>query len=97
MTPSDSEKYLERKLVDLTRKAGGWCIKIPADWNAGLPDRVCLFPQGRVIFVELKSRGKKPREIQKVMHRKLRTLGFRVEVVDSLDKLKDLFKDDESE
>ena len=36
-------------------------MKLPAIHNAGLPDRLCLFPGGEVVFVELKAFGKKPR------------------------------------
>jgi hypothetical protein len=30
-------------------------LKLPAIHNAGLPDRLCLFPGGEVVFVELKA------------------------------------------
>lgn len=58
-------------------------MKLPAIHNAGLPDRLCLFPGGEVVFVELKAFGKKPRKIQVLMHQKLKAMGFRVEVIDT--------------
>ena len=58
-------------------------MKLPAIYNAGLPDRLCLFPGGKVVFVELKAFGKKPRRIQILMHRNLKAMGFRVEVIDT--------------
>lgn len=58
-------------------------MKLPAVFESGIPDRLCLFPRGRVVFVELKAPGKKPRKLQEVMHSRLRALGFRVEVIDS--------------
>lgn len=80
----DSEKLVERKLVELTKAKGGECIKLLSQQLIGLPDRMCLFPNGLVVFVELKTTGEKPRKIQLVRHRRLRALGFRVEVIDSV-------------
>lgn len=77
------ESSIEKRLVTEVERVGGWCLKLPAIHNAGLPDRLCLFPGGEVVFVELKAFGKKPRKIQILMHQKLKALGFRVEVIDT--------------
>lgn len=77
------ENSIEKRLVTEVERVGGWCLKLPAIHNAGLPDRLCLFPGGEVVFVELKAFGKKPRKIQILMHQKLKALGFRVEVIDT--------------
>lgn len=78
-----SESSIEKRLVTEVERVGGWCLKLPAIHNAGLPDRLCLFPGGEVVFVELKAFGKKPRKIQILMHQKLKAMGFRVEVIDT--------------
>lgn len=80
----DSEKAIERKLVELVKQNGGMCIKLLCDQLIGLPDRMCLFPGGRIVFVELKTTGKKPRRIQAYIHKKLKALGFRVEIIDTI-------------
>lgn len=80
----DSEKLIERKLVENVKANNGMCIKLLCDQLIGLPDRMCLFPGSKIIFVELKTTGKKPRRIQAYIHNKLRDLGFRVEVIDSV-------------
>lgn len=77
------ESSIEKRLVTEVERVGGWCLKLPAIHNAGLPDRLCLFPGGEVVFVELKAFGKKPRKIQILMHQKLKALGFRVEAIDT--------------
>ena len=46
--------------------------------------------RGTVVFVELKSTGEKPRKIQLAVHKKLRELGFRVEVIDTLKDVESL-------
>lgn len=89
----EREKNIERKLRDMTKDAGGMCLKMVIIHTMGLPDRVCLFPRGRVLFVETKSTGDVPRKIQNYMHAKLRSLGFRVEVIDNSKKLKEVINE----
>ena len=81
----DSEKVVERKLVEAVKANGGMCIKLLCDQLTGLPDRMCLFPNHKIVFVELKTTGRKPKRIQLFIHDKLRALGFRVEVIDSIE------------
>lgn len=97
MNKIDNEKSVERKLVELTKLSGGLCIKLLTYQFTGLPDRMCLFPGGIIIFVELKTTGEKPRKIQLVVHRMLRNLGFRVEVIDTIKGVEDLIKEIENE
>lgn len=85
-----SEKLIERKLVEMVKAKDGICIKLLSDYIIGLPDRLCLFPDKKVIFVELKTTGMKPRKSQIYVHNKLRKLGFRVEVVDTIEKIYNL-------
>lgn len=81
----ESEKLVERKLVELTKINNGMCIKLLCNHILGLPDRLCLFPGGKLAFIELKTTGEKPKRIQIFMHKKLRALGFRVEVIDTVE------------
>lgn len=90
MKSLESEKVIERKLVERVKKAGGLCIKLLTSQYIGLPDRLCLFPNGKIVFVELKSTGQKPRKIQVFVHNKLRDLGFQVEVIDSIEGVENL-------
>lgn len=88
----ESEKIIERKLVEQVKLNEGLCIKLLCDQFIGLPDRLCLLPNGKLVFVELKTTGKKPRRIQTVVHNKLRKLGFRVEVIDTTAKVIELIE-----
>ena len=83
----DSEKLIERKLVDAVKAKGGICVKFYSAYQRGVPDRIVLMPQGRVYFVELKSTGKKPTKLQELFIGKLRSLGFIVEVIDTIERL----------
>jgi len=73
------EKYLIRK----SEAVGWWCVKFPPIFFAGFPDRLILGAGALIIFVELKAPSKKPRKLQASIHKKLRAMGFRVEVIDS--------------
>lgn len=83
----DSEKLIEKTLAAEVKKLGGWSLKLLCTYVTGLPDRLVLLPGGIIFFVEVKSTGKKPTTIQLLIHERLRRLGFRVEVVDSLKQL----------
>ena len=85
-----SEKLIERRLREEVKKRGGLCIKLLAGSHVGLPDRLVLLPEGRVLFVETKSTGDKPRKVQVYMHRKLRALGFGVFVVDRVEQINEI-------
>lgn len=88
----DSEKVVEHKLVEAVKANGGMCIKLLCDQLIGLPDRMCLFPGHKIVFVELKTTGRKPKRIQVFMHNKLKALGFRVEVIDTVKGVSDFIK-----
>ena len=90
--PIESEKVLEPKLVKAVKAEGGWAIKLLATFVTGIPDRMCLFPGGRIVFVEMKTTGQKPRKIQRYVHRKLVRLGFIVLVIDSTPGIENLIQ-----
>lgn len=48
------ESALELRLRKIVLLAGGRCIKLPAFWYRGIPDRLVLLPRGRVFFIEMK-------------------------------------------
>ena len=76
------EKTTERKLTVAVKKAGGIAVKFVSPSFDGMPDRLVLLPDGLIAFVELKAPGKRPRPLQKARHRLLRSLGFKVYVID---------------
>lgn len=81
------EKQIEQKLVQAVRKSGGMCLKFVSQNFDGMPDRVILFPGGKIAFAELKAPGKKPRPLQIARHKALMGLGFRVYVIDSVEPI----------
>lgn len=76
------EKTIEQKFVAAVKAAGGLTLKFTSLGFDGVPDRIVLFPGGKMAFVEVKAPGEKPRPLQLARHRLLRRLGFRVYVLD---------------
>jgi len=71
------EKEIEKKLVEIVKKHGGLCLKWVCPGWAGVPDRILIFPGGRVIFAELKRpKGSKVEALQNWWRKRLSGLGF---------------------
>lgn len=84
------EKEIERKLKVLVEgKLGGRCLKFVCPGWRGVPDRILLFPGGRVQFAELKRpKGGKVEPLQTWWKRKLEGLGFKVWHIYTLEDIK---------
>ena len=81
------EREIERQFALAVQKRGGICPKFVAPGFDGMPDRLALLPDGKLAFVELKAPEQKPRQLQIARHRLLRKLGFKVYVLDDIDKI----------
>ena len=81
------EKDIEKYLRDEIKKVGGIAYKFVSPGNAGVPDRLVLLPDGLMFFIELKAPGKKTRPIQDRQAGRIRRLGFKVEILDSKNKV----------
>lgn len=90
-TEASVEKHLRLRVKAL----GGLCIKLPAIWYAGIPDRLVLLPGARVLFIELKRPvGGKMEPLQPWWLRKLAALGFSVHVCNTKEKADELLESD---
>lgn len=81
------ESAIERRLVTEAVKRGGFAPKFVSPGLNGMPDRLLLFPGGRLAFVEVKAPGKKPRPLQRRRIEQLTALGFRVFVLDRIEQI----------
>ena len=82
-----NEEYIERKLVEAVERAGGVAPKFVSPGVNGVPDRIVLFPSGRMAFVELKSPGKMMRPLQIRRKKQLESLGFKVYCIDEVSQI----------
>lgn len=83
------EQHIEAVLKARIEALGGLCWKLVCPGTTGVPDRICMVG-GRVVFVEVKAPGEKPRPIQNLRIQQLRNLGFHVTVLDSLDGIEEV-------
>ncbi len=79
----ESEKITELYLKQQVKKAGGMAYKWVSPQVRGTPDQICLFPNGFVVFVEVKSEKGILQAHQTRFHNHLKTLGYIVYVVKS--------------
>lgn len=90
-----TEKQVEARLTKGMKLAGGKSYKWVSPGNVGVPDRICIFQNGVVVFVELKAPGKKPTPLQEHRHKEIKWLGCKVCILASyeeVDNFLDLFK-----
>lgn len=88
-----SEKAIEAYLVRRCKESGLLCLKYSNANTTGYPDRVVCLPHCNVVWVELKSKGKKPAKLQEIRHQELRELGHQVFVIDSKEGVDKLISD----
>lgn len=82
------ESQIERVFKTEVEKRGAKARKFVSPGWAGAPDRIILFPGGRVVFVELKAPQRIMRPLQKKRAAELRDLGFKVYSINSLERIK---------
>jgi hypothetical protein len=78
-----TEKHLERKLKRHIESIGGLCLKWSSPAHRGVPDRICLLPDGRVIFAEVKAANGRLSKLQALMIQQLTALGHDTRIINS--------------
>lgn len=78
-----NEMKIEKRLKETVKQKGGLALKLISPGFAGVPDRLVLFKESRIAFVELKATNKKLRKLQEKRKKQLESLGFKVFKIDS--------------
>ena len=86
------ERDIEKILTEEVKREGGRAYKWTSPGNAGVPDRIVIFPNRKPIFVELKTEGGSLSPLQVVQIMRLRDLGQAVEVVYGVAGLRAFFE-----
>ena len=75
------EATLEKKLVKKVEAVGGLCWKFTSPNTPGVPDRICIMPDGAVVFVEMKAEFGRMSNIQKYRREQLLERNADIRVV----------------
>lgn len=97
------ERDIERHLVKRVKELGGEVRKVQWVGRCGAPDRLVMLPKqspeeaqfpfgrkARTTWVELKAPGVKPEAHQLREHERMRAMGQRVVVIDSIEGVEEL-------
>ncbi len=99
------EAKIEAYLVKQVKALGGEVRKVKWVGRRGAPDRLVMLPEKlctcgcgitqippATVWVELKAPGKVPEPHQAREHKRMRAMGQRVEVIDSMEGVDELLK-----
>lgn len=95
------EAVIEQYLCDRVKELGGEVRKVKWIGRRGAPDRLVMlpkpfgnssFPLSQTIWVELKAPGEKAKPHQAREHDRMRKMGQRVEVVDSIERVDEVLQ-----
>lgn len=87
-----AENHVEQYLLKQCEASGFLCYKFVAPGRNGMPDRVVI-GAGRVVFVETKAPGGRPRKLQLVVHQEMRDHGADVRVISTRQQVDDFIKE----
>lgn len=82
------EKRVERHLVTGVKKLGGMCLKFVSPGTSGVPDRLIITKDGRIIFAELKTDVGRLSKIQEFTISEMRKRSADVRVLYGLQDVK---------
>lgn len=97
------ESFIEQYLVDKVKAIGGEVRKVQWIGRRGAPDRLVMLPyrpdflpgsviDAATIWVELKAPGEKVKPHQAREHERMRAMGQRVVVIDSIEGVEELLR-----
>jgi hypothetical protein len=88
MRERDVEKYFSRRVQELGGKSWKWS----SPSQRGVPDRIAMFPGGKIIFAEIKRHGGVTSKLQNYVGSTIILLGFEWVVLSSFEEIDNYFK-----
>ena len=88
-----TEAQIESKMVRMVRDRGGLCYKFISPNNPGVPDRIVIAPDGRTIYVELKTLFGRASEIQKWQIGEMQKRGADVRLLHGWEAVKEFIEE----
>lgn len=87
------ESTIEARLVREVKKRGGLCYKFVSPNNPGVPDRIVITPDGKTIYVELKTQLGRLAKIQQWQIGEMRKRGVDVRVLKGMDAVENFVQE----
>jgi len=84
------ESYIEQAVTRFAKQAGWLSMKFVSPNNCGVPDHV-YFKNGETILIEFKAKKGRLSPLQKAQIKRLRMVGMKVYVVDSIEQGRMIF------
>lgn len=88
-----TESQIEARMVNEVKKRGGLCYKFVSPGNPGVPDRIIITADGRVVFVELKTEIGRLARVQKWQIGELQKRGADVRVAKGWAEVKEMLSE----
>lgn len=89
---AESEKVTERHLSKEMLRIRGLSFKWVCPNVRGVPDRICIFPNGSTHYAEIKSEGKAAEDHQLRLHRAIRKLSATVDILETKAQVDEFIK-----
>ncbi|MFA9380168.1 MAG: VRR-NUC domain-containing protein [Acetanaerobacterium sp.] len=83
-----TESQIEQRLGKMVKDRGGLYYKFTSPNNPGVPDRIVITPDGRTIYVELKTCVGSLQRIQRWQITEMQKRGADVRIIKGLDAAK---------
>ncbi len=85
-----SEKMIEKRLVEEVKRLDGLIYKFNSQANNGVPDRLIVFPNNLIFFVELKKpKGGITSKVQEYQLEKLKEKGCNTFLISNITEVLD--------
>ncbi|MEG1165783.1 MAG: VRR-NUC domain-containing protein [Oscillospiraceae bacterium] len=88
-----TEAQIESRMVRMVRERGGLCYKFTSPNNPGVPDRIVITPDGRTIYVELKTLIGRLAAVQKWQISEMQKRGADVRVLLGWEAVRDFVEE----
>lgn len=84
-----TEAQIEKKLGEMVKERGGLYYKFTSPGNPGVPDRIVITPDGKTIYIELKTTVGSLQRIQRWQIAEMKKRNADVRVIKGLDAAKE--------
>ena len=83
-----TQEEIERRMGEMLSRRGCLYYKFESPGNPGVPDRIVITPEGRIVFVELKTAIGRLRNLQRYQIERMQAHGAEVCTVRGWDEAK---------